>query len=171
MAGRTVENESLVNFPNWLALALAIDGGDWFDLRTVTILSYRQELDLRRGVLVRTIRFEDPAGRRSTLVARRIVSMAEMHLAGLELTFTAENWSGRLTVRSGIDGRVVNDGARLYRKFNKQHLEPVTSGSAGKDGVYLHVRTSQSNLQVAQAARMRAYVGENLIESERRFDR
>jgi beta-phosphoglucomutase family hydrolase len=168
VAGRTVENESLVNFPNWLALGLAIDSGDWFDLRKVTILSYRQELDLRRGVLVRTIRFEDPAGRRSTLVERRIVSMAEMHLAGLELTFTAENWSGRLTVRSGIDGRVVNDGARLYRKFNKQHLEPVTSGSAGKDSVYLCVRTSQSKLKVAQATRLRAYVGENLVESERR---
>ncbi len=168
VAGRTVENESLVNFPNWLALGLAIDGGDWFDLRTVTILSYRQELDLRRGVLVRTIRFEDPVGRRSTLVERRIVSMAEMHLAGLELTLTPENWSGRLTVRSGIDGRVVNDGARLYRKFNKQHLEPVTSGSAGKDSVYLCVRTSQSNLHVAQAMRMRAYVGENPVESERR---
>ncbi len=169
VAGRTVENESLVNLPNWLALDLAIDQGDWFDfLRAVTILSYRQELDLRRGALMRTIRFEDHAGRLSTLVERRIVSMAQMHLAALELTLTAENWSGRLTVRSGIDGRVVNDGARLYRRFNNKHLEPVTSGSVGKDGVYLCMQTSQSNLRVAQAVRTRAFVGENPIEPPRR---
>src|SRR5690606_30279496 len=42
VAGRTIEDESLVNFPNWLALGLAVAGGDWFGLRTVTILSYRQ---------------------------------------------------------------------------------------------------------------------------------
>src|SRR5690606_584294 len=127
-----------------------------------------QELDLRRGVLVRTVRFEDASGRRSTLVERRIVSMAQMHLAALELTLTAENWSGRVTVRSGIDGRVVNDGAKLYRRFNKQHLEAVTSGSVGKDGVYLCVRTSQSNLHVAEAVRTRAHVGGTAIEPRRR---
>lgn len=35
IAGRVVENEDLVNFPNWLALTLRIDGQDWFDARTV----------------------------------------------------------------------------------------------------------------------------------------
>ena len=55
IAGRVVENEDLVNFPNWLALEFRIADEDWFDARTVTILSYRQELDLRRGMLLRTI--------------------------------------------------------------------------------------------------------------------
>ena len=59
IAGRVVENEDLVNFPNWLALEFRIGDGDWFDARTVKILSYRQELDLRRGMLLRTISFED----------------------------------------------------------------------------------------------------------------
>ena len=55
IAGRVVENEDLVNFPNWLALEFRIADEDWFDVRSVTILSYRQELDLRRGMLLRTI--------------------------------------------------------------------------------------------------------------------
>ena len=33
IAGRIVENEDLVNFPNWLALEFRIDRGEWFDLR------------------------------------------------------------------------------------------------------------------------------------------
>ena len=62
IAGRVVENEDLVNFPNWLALDLRIGGEEWFDVRSVKLLSYRQELDLRRGMLLRSISFEDSQG-------------------------------------------------------------------------------------------------------------
>jgi beta-phosphoglucomutase family hydrolase len=168
IAGRTVENESLVNFPNWLALGFRIDGGDWFDLRAVTILSYRQVLDLKRGMLERRIRFEDRTGRRTALTERRLVSMADAHLAALELEISAENWSAPVTVRSAIDGRIVNAGAKLYRRFNNLHLEPVASGAFAKDSVHLLVRTSQSGLCVAQVARTRAYVGGTSVEPERR---
>jgi len=168
IAGRVVENEDLVNLPNWLALEFRIADEDWFDPRAVTILSYRQELDLRRGLLLRTIRFEDGRGRRSTLSERRFVSMADMHLGALDLALHAENWSARVTVRSGIDGRVVNAGAQLYRTFNNRHLEPVSAKVVGPDGVHLRVRTSQSHLHVAQAARTRAFRGDELIAAPRR---
>jgi beta-phosphoglucomutase family hydrolase len=167
IAGRVVENEDLVNLPNWLALELRVADEDRFDPRAVEILAYRQELDLRRGVLLRRIRFEDGHGRRSTLTERCFVSMADMHLGALELALTAENWSGGVTVRSGVDGRVVNAGARLYRPFNNQHLEPLSSETVGPDGVHLLVRTSQSRLHVAQAARTRAFRGDELIAAPR----
>ena len=88
IAGREVENEVLVNFPNWLVLTFRCEGEDWFDERKVRLHSYCQELDLRRAVLLRKICFEDARGRRSTLTERRLVSMADMHLAALELTLT-----------------------------------------------------------------------------------
>ena len=80
IAGRVLENEDLVNFPNWLALEFCIAEQDWFDARTVKLLSYRQELDLRGGTLLRSIRFEDGQGRRSTLKKRRLVSLGDMRL-------------------------------------------------------------------------------------------
>ena len=135
IAGRVVENEDLVNWPNWLALEFRIGEQDWFDARTVKVLSYHQELDLRRGMLVRSISFEDGQGRRSTLKERRLVSMGGMHLGALNLALTADNWSAAVTVRSAIDGRVVNAGAKLYRKFNNQHLEPLAGKVVGEDGV------------------------------------
>ena len=67
IAGRVVENEDLVNLPNWLSLTFRIDNGEWFDLRAVTIRSYRQELDLRHGLLSSAISIEDGHGRRTTL--------------------------------------------------------------------------------------------------------
>ena len=119
-------------------------------------------------MLLRNISFEDGQGRRSTLKERRLVSMSDMHLGALELTLTADNWSAGVTVRSAIDGRVVNAGAKLYRKFNNKHLEPLAGKVVGEDGVYLLVRTCQSNIHVAQAARTRAFLDGELLEVRRR---
>ena len=168
IAGRVVESEDLVNLPNWLAVSLRIAGEEWFDPAGVTILSYRQELDIRRGMLSRAFRFVDGEGRRTFIEERRLVSMADMHLAALELSVTPENWSGRVTARSAIDGRIVNRGAKLYREFNNQHLEPLASDVIADDGVRLLVRTSQSRVQVAQAARTRAFVDGRAIAAPRR---
>lgn len=167
IAGREVENEDLVNLPNWLSLQVDVGGAGWFDERNVHLLAYRQELDLSCGMLLRTITFEDERGRRSTLRERRLVSMADKHLAALELTITAENWSGPVTVRSGVDGRVLNQGAKLYALFNNRHLEPLASEAVGADGVLLMVRTTQSNLHIAQAARTRLLRGGAEVEVER----
>lgn len=158
VAGREVENEDLVNLPNWLALTFRVADGDWFDARTVKLLSYRQELDLRRSTLLRTVRFEDREGRRTALHERRLVSMRDMHLAALQLTLTAENWSAPVIVRSAIDGRVVNAGVKHYRQFNGKHLEAIECAAVGKDGVYLQVRTATSHIHVALAARTRAFI-------------
>lgn len=167
IAGRVVENEDLVNLPNWLALRFRIADEDWFDERTVKIVSYRQELDLRRGMLFRTISFTDSQARRTTLKERRLVSMSDMHMAALELSLTAENWSAKVTLRSAIDGRVVNAGAKLYRKFNNKHVESLAREVVGTDAVYMLVRTCQSDIHVAQAARTRAFVDGQLREGPR----
>nr|WP_294577172.1 hypothetical protein [uncultured Rhodopila sp.] len=168
IAGRVVENEDLVNFPNWLALDFRIADEDWFSARTAKILSYRQEIDLRRGMLLRTVRFEDRNGRCSLVREQRLVSMADMHLGAMELELTAENWSGPVTVRSAIDGRVVNAGAKLYQKFNGRHLEPLAGDAVGENSVFLLVRTSQSHIQVAQVARTQIFLDGRLIEAHRR---
>jgi beta-phosphoglucomutase family hydrolase len=166
--GRTVENEALVNFPNWLSLALRLGTADWLDLRRVHIVKYRQELDLQCGVLERTMTLEDADERRTTLRERRFVSMANMHVSALEIAVTAENWSGPLAVCSGIDGRIVNSGARLYEKFNNRHLEPMSSTALAEDGVQLIVQTNQSKLRVAQAARTRLLRDGKPVETARR---
>jgi beta-phosphoglucomutase family hydrolase len=169
IGGRAVENEDLVNLPNWLSLNFRIADDDWFDERNVILLSYRQELDLRRGMLLRTVRFEDHKGRRSTLRERRLVSMADMHLGAVEVSLTPENWSAGVTIRAGIDGRIVNAGAQLYRKFNNKHLVPVAGELIGDDSVYLRVRTSQSNIHVVQAARTQVFLGARPLDIQRRL--
>jgi alpha,alpha-trehalase len=168
IAGRVVENEDLVNLPNWLPLTFRIDGGEWFDLTAVEILSYRQELDLKRGVLLRNVDFLDRQGRETRLRSRRLVHMASPHLAALETTITAGNWSGRIEVRSALDGRVVNAGVERYQKLDNRHLEPLEAEVIGEDAIYLKVRTNQSEIHIAQAAKTQLFQNEGRAAVERK---
>jgi trehalose/maltose hydrolase-like predicted phosphorylase len=51
ISGRIIENEDLVNLPNWLPLNFRLDGDDWFNLLAVEILDYRQELDVIKDLV------------------------------------------------------------------------------------------------------------------------
>jgi hypothetical protein len=77
IAGRDVENEDIVNVPNWLPLTFRVEGGAWFSPDAATLVSYRQELDMRRGVLTRLLRLRDevlqPRSDAGSVAARRRV--------------------------------------------------------------------------------------------------
>ena len=166
--GRTIENESLVNVPNWLPLSFRIDGGESFNISDVDVLQFRQELDMRNGVLIRTVRFEDVEGRRTTCTQRRIVHMRYPHLAALETILEAENWSGTLQVLSAIDGRVQNTLVERYRNLNNQHLEQRGTGATDDGLIWLEVETSQSHVRVTEAARTMLYLDDRPINGEQR---
>jgi glycosyl hydrolase family 65/MarR family protein len=110
-----VEDESIVNLPNWLPVTFRFEDHRWFDVSNVELLEYRQELDLRWAVLIRELRFRDPEGLETAMIERRLVSMANPHLAALQTTLLPVNWSGLITVLSARDGRVVNGGVERYR--------------------------------------------------------
>jgi len=158
IADRVVVNEDLVNFPNWLCLTFRPENGEWFDLSTVEILFYRQELHLRKGLLTRNIRFRDRQGREFTVISNRLVHMGNPHLAAIETSIAAENWSGRITVQSALDGSVVNAGVKRYQQLSSKHLDTVSMGSVNSDGIYLVVQTNQSRVQVSEAARTQLFI-------------
>ena len=155
IAGRTVENEDLVNLPNWLVLTFRPEGGEWLDLRRVEILEHRQELDLRNGLLMRSFRFRDGAGRTTSVTERRIVSMADPYLAALETTIVPEDWSGRLEIRSGLDGTVTNSGVARYRNLRGDHLVLLDTSEVDEESILLVTRTRGSHVRLAEAARTR----------------
>ena len=167
IAGRRIENEDLVNWPNWLCLTFRLDGGEWLDLTQVLILDYRQELHLQTGIMLRHVRVRDRQGRETTFEARRLVHMGDPHLAAIENTITAENWSGRIEIRSALDGRVRNAGVKRYAALRGDHLVSLGTQRVGEEAILLHVQTRQSNIQMAQAARVRAFVGEVRLAAER----
>jgi trehalose/maltose hydrolase-like predicted phosphorylase len=168
--GRVMENEDLVNLPNWLPLTFRIEDGEWFRIDAVEILAYHQALDLKTGLLLREIRFRDVAGRTTRWNERRFVSMAAPHIAGLAVELTAEDWAGRLAIRTALDASVTNSNVRRYRALANRHLEMLELNQLGTDALFLRVRTNQSLIHIAQAARTRLYRGESEIDGERRTE-
>ncbi|MBB6349074.1 trehalose/maltose hydrolase-like predicted phosphorylase/transcriptional regulator with XRE-family HTH domain [Nonomuraea muscovyensis] len=152
VAGRTVTNEDLVNLPDWLPLTFATPDGDWFSPDRAHLLDYRTELDMRRGVLIRSLRWRDGSGRITRVRQRRLVSMADPLLAALDTDFVAENWSGPLRVRAALDGRVTNSGVARYRELRGDHLTGYDTGTAG-DLAWLSAVTRTSGITVALASR------------------
>ncbi len=169
IGGRTVENEDLVNLPNWLLLTFRHPEGNWFSFQAVDMISYRQELDLRAGVLHRSYRFQDSHGRKTLVTSRRFVHLGFQHLAGMEVVITPENWSGPLEIRTALDGRVLNAGVARYLALNNKHLVGVESCVVGEDGLYLCMETSQSKLRIAEAARTRFMMDDSLVHCSRKL--
>ena len=167
VSGKVIENESIINAPNWLPLTFRIEDGDWFDIRKVNIEEYHQELDMYRGILTRTIRFTDEKRRRTRFIQRRFAHMGSPHLAGLETTILAENWSGTIHVRSALDGKVENTLVKRYRKLNNRHLKQIGNGVSGNEVIWLQVETNQSHIRIAEAARTRVFLGNRFADVER----
>ncbi len=167
ISGRVIENEDLVNWPNWLPLTFRPEGGEWFDTDSVELLDFDYRLDVRCGVLTRSMEFRDREGREFSLVSRRIVHMAKPHLAAIEWTLRAINWSGNIEIRSGLDGSVVNDNVERYGKLNNKHLEVLDKGWVADDAMTLSVRSTQSHVRMTQAARTRVFDGDTPAPTHR----
>ncbi|AWG98702.1 haloacid dehalogenase [Rhodococcus ruber Chol-4] len=169
VSGSIVDHESLVNLPNWLPVTFRVDGGQWFDLDSAELLDYHQYLDLRRAVLTRRLRFRDAAGRTTSVRQRRFVAMNVPHACALETTIAAEDWSGRLEIRSLLDGTVRNSLVERYRALADEHLGPLQSTALSADSVLLAVQTNQSRIPVAMAARHTVWCGGEPVAAECRL--
>ena len=163
VATRTIYNEDFVNCPNWLMLNYRIDDDPWFDRQQVKILTWKCELNMYRGMLSRRIRWQDDKGRTTLVENHRIVSMAHPHCGALRCVITPENYNGTITVRSGIDGMIINAGVERYKQLNSKHLEPCAQGNFGDDGIYLQMQTNQSKVQITEAVRTLVYNGHERI--------
>jgi beta-phosphoglucomutase family hydrolase len=157
VAGRDIQNEDFVNAPNWLPVTFKIDNSEWLDINNTEIMDVSRCLDFRTGELSRVLTIRDADGRETLVQSRRMASMANPHLAALQYSVSPINYSGTITIRSVLDGDLINDGVARYRDLNQQHLQP---GEAGAEGMlsWLQVSTTQSAIDIAQAARLKVSV-------------
>ncbi|WP_405577220.1 glycoside hydrolase family 65 protein [Streptomyces sp. NBC_01092] len=158
VAGRRVENEDLVNLPNWLLLRFRLRTAEgawrpWFSPDTHALLDYRVTLDLRRATLTRAFRHRDDEVGVLDVAQVRLVHVGDPHLAALRTVFTAEDWSGEIEIESCLDGEVINGNVHRYRALNGRHVTRVRTGTQEPDTVWLSCHTSRSDISVAMAAR------------------
>lgn len=155
LGGRSIETEHLVNAPDWTWLTIAPVDGSVLRPGVQEMLSHHQILDLRRGVLTRMNRYRDAAGRTTRVTSRQLQSMADPHLASLEVTVVAEDWSGELVVRSVVNGDVANRNVVADQSLPGEHLVTVGAVEIDSETVLHEAATSQSQIRIATAVRTR----------------
>ena len=170
VAGRTIVNEDFVNCPNWLSITFRIGDGEWLDLNKTEIISFTRRLNFRDGVLHREVVVRDAAGgsprcRETLIESSRLASMAQPHLAALRYKITPLNYSERITIRSGLNGRIINAGVERYRQLSSKHLGPIAEGGEGKTSCIV-VQTSQSKIQIAEAAKLLVSASDERVDQE-----
>jgi HAD superfamily hydrolase (TIGR01509 family) len=153
MGDEEFEREELVNMPNWLCLEFKIGDSDWCNVDNTELTRYEQKLNLREGVLYRLVHFKDIEGRETQVSERRFVHMQHSSTAGIELTITPINWSGALTVRTALDGCIVNSGDPSGPEVQRtKHLQPLEQSTDG-NLLLLKMITNDSKLVIVEAAR------------------
>lgn len=112
------EVTELPNAADLLNLSLRVDG-QLFDLTQGSLLSYRRTLNLRTGEVVRTVRWQAPAGQVLDLEFRRIVSFERLHVLAQKVTLRADR-AVQLAVESGINGQMTNTGSQHFSEGQKR---------------------------------------------------
>jgi beta-phosphoglucomutase family hydrolase len=155
VGGKDIENEDLVNIPNWLPVSFRIGNGPWFSFGpepTVMVRAIKRTLDMRAGMLRRETEVEDDEGRVTRLISERFASMDDPHRAGIRYRVLPVNYEEVISVRSLLRGDHRNAGVERYNDLNQQHLAPVSEEVQG-ERMDLEVRTTQSGINIALSAR------------------
>ena len=166
---RDVENEDFVNIPNWLKITIKIDNGEWFDPNDTEILDIYRELDFRSGLLSKVMVVRDKEAKETLIQSCRIASMADPHLAVMEYSISPINYEGKITVKSTLDGNIINDGVVRYRQLNQQHLKPLEQG-VDENLSWISVETTQSGIEIAEAAKLRVFKDGEIFDAELRHE-
>ena len=151
--GQDIEDEHMVNQPNWLVLDVRIEGTDWWSRDGLKIRRERRVLDMGRAILEREVELESPDGRRLKVRQRRFVSMAQPHLMALETVLVAVGWTGPAVIRSGVDTDVTNENVPEDSLLSHRHLVSLDPPDATDPLPVTEMETTQSHIRIATALR------------------
>jgi len=169
ISGKDIENEDFVNCPNWLPVRFKIEDGPWIDINKVEILDIQRTLDFKTGLLTRKMTIKDEEGHISRIESERFASMDNPHVAALRYRVIPQNYSGNITFWSALNGAIENTGVERYKALQSKHLQPMEQGSDGEI-VFLKVKTVQSEIEIAESARLRLtrngkFINDNLVHT------
>jgi beta-phosphoglucomutase len=136
----------LANCPDWLLLVVIING-EPFGLDRGEILAYDRRLDLRHGVLSRSIRWRSPIGNTVDLKFDRFASLADEQVLALRCEITPIDFNGTIEVQSSINSYPENQGFDHWEHLNRGKTE---------QSVWVHVRTRSTQIELGMAAKMTA---------------
>lgn len=166
----------LANAPDWLPLTILIND-EPFALDRGTVAQFERVLDLRTGVLTRTVAWLSPRGERVSLTFERFPSLAEPHALFLRVRILTHIDSA-VEIRAALNGNALSHGAQGERLVHWQWIDQGTANDApraekngdsaarpprtGAPLLYLHDRTFRSAIEIGLAMRLSVSSGQEL---------
>jgi alpha,alpha-trehalose phosphorylase len=157
--------QTIVNAPDAKIIRLYVDD-EPLELSTADLLEYERALDMRSGVLTRTIVWRTPSGKHVQVVSRRMVSFTQRHLAVLTFEVTLLDSEAPVSISSQLLNR--QDGENEYavlqalkhqgmdprkaERFSHRVLVPELHGAEEDGRLKLGYRCAQSGMTIAIAA-------------------
>ncbi|WP_026486898.1 glycoside hydrolase family 65 protein [Caldanaerobius polysaccharolyticus] len=144
----------IVNVQNWLGIKIYAEG-NYLDLDKCHILDFKRILDMKRGILFKSILLKDGVGRVTSVEGYRFLSRCNVHRAGIKLYITPVNYSGVLSVENIIDGTVVN--SKENPKERTKHLRLIENAKLDEGGCYLETATRDDDTRIGVGSIVRIY--------------
>ena len=152
--GYPKNHQVLLNVADGKRIQLHV-GDDPFDLATGTVEAYERSLDLRTGVLTRSVRWRAPRGAVVEVVARRLVSLTRPSISAIDYAVTMVEGATPLRIVSAINARVrnqeVSEDPRVGTHLPGGALRTVHREASGTWGAVVQ-RTRSTRLAVVAAA-------------------
>ena len=143
----------LVNCPNWLPLTIQLDG-EVFRLDHGEILKYDRRLDLKLGLLTRTIQWRSPNRHEFEFRFERFCSFADQHLMAIRCQITSIDFTGTVKIVAGFD--------RHPMTVTTPHWVTLNSGSAD-NLIWFSDKTLHTGLALGMAAKLSAVKGQEAL--------
>ncbi|MCF8303660.1 MAG: HAD-IA family hydrolase [Bacteroidales bacterium] len=163
---KKIYNTDFVNCPNWTMMEISIGGSNYIDILKTEIQEYKHWLDLRNAIMHRMIKFRDARGRITTIETERFASMSDPHYGLIRYKVTPHNYYEKVSIRSTIDGTVINSGVPRYRSLSSNHLNSVNEETPDNQ-IFLHVKTNQSQVDIFMNAKHKVSQNGDDVDVER----
>ncbi len=144
-------SQTLLNLPNLKTTRVILDGEE-FDMRLGAVSEYSRSLNMRDGILTRSLTWTSPLGKTARIEAIRFVSLTHRHLMLQRLTVTPLNFEGEIQLISILNADVENNTRVTnplidYGPYGRR-LTPDTL-TASEDMLFYMGHTAHSGLNMA----------------------
>ncbi|MFP4364187.1 MAG: glycoside hydrolase family 65 protein [Spirochaetia bacterium] len=137
------EVTELPNLPDWTGMELYLQE-EKMDLLSGSAQEYSRRIDLRNAQLVRDFIWTSPKGNKTKFIFKRFLSLSNLHAANMKVEIIPLNYSGKITLVSGINGQVTNSGV--------QHLLDSRVRQYSEETITLSTKTQESGVCITEAA-------------------
>lgn len=138
-------HQELINVPHWPSMELIFEG-EPLRVERSRISVHRRWLDLRTGILHRTVRWHPTTDQTLELHFERMASLSEPHIGVVRLSVEPVSGEGTLVLQAGLDAHVDNT--------RYQHWRVIDQGILDEGAIYLLLESLGNARRLAMAAKL-----------------